>query len=138
MPTRPPPPDPPPDPALVWRASSNFLCGSSLSSAFSFQNPASVFLGSAWGFFFAGGAGGGGGRGCEGGKGPAGACPKRQAEGNKQTPQRTAIQPITLNLGEIIFVLPPRSPPLKVHTDRCQKFQIELLLCRPTEVYSQT
>src|ERR1700688_889786 len=132
-----PAPGPPPDPALVCRASSSFFCGSSLSSAFSFQNPASVFLGSTSGFFFAGGAGGGGGSGCEGGKGRGGACAERCPEGKRQTPQRTATQPIALNLGKIMFSLPPRSRPPAVHPDRCQKFQIELLLCRATEVYYQ-
>src|ERR1700674_3623423 len=142
MPTRPPPPPvpplvPPPDPALVWRASSNFICGSSLWSAFSFQNPASVFLGSTCGCFFGGGAGFGGGSGWEGGMGPAGACAKRRPDGNRQTPQRIATQAMAPNLGEIIFVIPPRTRPLAVHPSRCRKFQMELLLCSPTEVYSQ-
>src|SRR6266404_4486760 len=105
MPTRPPPPpDPPPDPALVCRASSNFFWGSSLCSAFNFQNPASVFLGSTCGCFFGGGAGFGGGSGWEGGNGPGGACAKRCPEAKRQTPQRIATQAVALNLGRNITV----------------------------------
>ena len=102
MPTRGPPapppvpPGPPPWPARVWRASSNFLVGSSLSSVFSFQNPASVFLGSTSGFFFTGFAGGagGGGNGCDGGKGPGGAWAKIGSEVRSPAAQRSATQAI--------------------------------------------
>src|ERR1700682_5074592 len=108
MPTRPLPPpilplDPPPD----GRASSNFLLESSLWPVFSFQNPPSDFLGSTSGCFFGGGNCRGGGSGSEGGKGPGGACAKRRPVGNKQAPQRIAMQAGALNLlGKIIFVPP--------------------------------
>jgi len=111
MPTRPPPPPvPPPDPALVCLASSNFFCGSSLSSTFSFQYPASVFRGSTVGCFLGDGAGfgGGGGSGWEGGKGPAGACAKRRPGGSRPMPQRIAIQAVDLNLSKLILYESPK------------------------------
>src|ERR1700758_4097835 len=86
-----PPPGPPCPPfgplfgpPCVLRASANFCRGSSLSSVFSLQKPASVFLGATSALFLAGGAGGGGGSGCEGGRGPAGACARSPAAGIRQ------------------------------------------------------
>ena len=111
-----PPLGPPLDPALVWRPSSSFFWGSSLSSLFNFQYPASVFLGSASGFFLAGGAGGGGGNGCEGGRGPAGACAKSFPGAKKQIPQRTAAQVVALNLVKTIFAVSPRGEPAAIQT----------------------